>query len=114
MQSQREEKESYIHEKTDLQALLLGHYPEAAKYFWQGGSIVLLINPSNTGVFLYGLLPPTIPRFLGYTFYRWEEIIRATVAVGVVGAGGLGFLLVEQLSSFDYPGIFDTLTIFWQ
>jgi phosphonate transport system permease protein len=63
-------------------------------------------------VFAYGVLPLTFPRFLGYTFYRWEEALRATVVVGLVGAGGLGRLLTKQLSSFDYPGLLSTLIIF--
>jgi phosphonate transport system permease protein len=44
--------------------------------------------------------------------YRWEEAIRATVMVGLVGAGGLGRMLVEQLSSFDYQGVAATLILF--
>lgn len=64
------------------------------------------------GVFMYGALPPTIPRFISYLFYRWEEIIRATVIVGLVGAGGLGRSLTEQLSSFDYQAVFATLIVF--
>jgi len=38
--------------------------------------------------------------------------IRATVIVGLVGAGGLGRLLTEQLSSFDYRGVVTTLLFF--
>lgn len=60
-------------------------------------------------VFLYGVLPMTIPRFLAYSLYRWEVCMRETVIVGLVGAGGLGRLLSEQLSSFDAPGILTTL-----
>lgn len=56
-------------------------------------------------VFLYGVLPMTLPRFLAYILYRWEVCTRETVIVGLVGAGGLGRLLTEQLSSFDYRGI---------
>ena len=56
---------------------------------------------SSGQVFSYGVLPMTYPRYLGYTFYRWEEAIRATIVVGLVGAGGLGRLLTEELSSFN-------------
>ncbi|OLP16884.1 phosphate ABC transporter permease [Leptolyngbya sp. 'hensonii'] len=60
-------------------------------------------------LFLYGVLPLTLPRFLAYALYRWEVCMRETVIVGVVGAGGLGQLLTEQLSSFDYRGVVTTL-----
>ena len=63
-------------------------------------------------VFAYGALPPTYPRFVSYLLYRWEEIIRATVIVGLVGAGGLGRSLTEQLSSFDYQAVLAILIVF--
>ncbi len=60
-------------------------------------------------VFLYGVVPATAPRFLGYTLYRWEVSIRATAMVGLVGAGGLGRELSERMSSFDYQGVLTLL-----
>lgn len=63
-------------------------------------------------LFLYGVLPLTLPRFLAYILYRWEVCMRETVIVGLVGAGGLGYLLREQLSSFDYQGVIVTLGCF--
>ena len=62
--------------------------------------------------FLYGVLPRALPGFVAYILYRWEVCILATVIVGLVGAGGLGRLLTEQLSSFDYPGVVATLIFF--
>lgn len=63
-------------------------------------------------VFLYGVLPLTLTRFLAYILYRWEVCMRETVIVGLVGAGGLGRLLTEQLSSFDYRSVVVTLGCF--
>ncbi|AOW99237.1 phosphate ABC transporter permease [Moorena producens PAL-8-15-08-1] len=63
-------------------------------------------------LFLYGIFPMNLPRFLAYIFYRWEVCMRETVIVGLVGAGGLGVLLTEQLSSFDYPSVGMTLVCF--
>jgi phosphonate transport system permease protein len=63
-------------------------------------------------VFFYGVLPLSLSRFLAYALYRWEVCLRETVIVGLVGAGGLGRLLMEQLSSFDYRGIVLTLGCF--
>lgn len=70
------------------------------------------LGATNSQVFLYGILPRTLPRFVAYILYRWEVCIRATVIVGLVGAGGLGRLLTEQLSSFDYQGLVSTLICF--
>ena len=63
-------------------------------------------------LFLYGILPMNLPRFLAYILYRWEVCMRETVIVGLVGAGGLGLLLTEQLSSFDYRSVAMTLICF--
>lgn len=64
---------------------------------------------SGGQIFLYGSLPLSLPRFLAYALYRWEIAIRATVIVGLVGAGGLGRVLTEQLSRFDYRSVGVTL-----
>ncbi|MBE9031058.1 ABC transporter permease subunit [filamentous cyanobacterium LEGE 11480] len=64
---------------------------------------------SNGGIFLYGILPLTMPRFLAYSLYRWEVCMRETVIVGLVGVGGLGRILTEQLTSFDYAALVVTL-----
>ncbi|MFK8184414.1 MAG: PhnE/PtxC family ABC transporter permease [Phormidesmis sp.] len=60
----------------------------------------------------YGILPANFSRFLAYILYRWEVCLRETVIVGLVGAGGLGRVLTEQLSSFDYSALAATLTVF--
>jgi phosphonate transport system permease protein len=64
---------------------------------------------SPIGVFLYGVLPAAMPRFLSFVLYRWEVCIRATVLVGVVGAGGIGRLLAQQIARFDYPAVATSL-----
>jgi phosphonate transport system permease protein len=64
------------------------------------------------GIYWYGILPNTITQKLAYTCYRWEICMRETVIVGLVGAGGLGRLLTEQLTSFDYRSLMVTLTVF--
>jgi phosphonate transport system permease protein len=61
---------------------------------------------------LYGILPQNLQGFLAYSLYRWEVCLRETVIVGLVGAGGLGRLLTEQISSFDYSGVAVTLGVF--
>ncbi|MBD0334604.1 MAG: ABC transporter permease subunit [Cyanobacteria bacterium Co-bin13] len=63
-------------------------------------------------VALYGILPQNLTRFLAYILYRWEVCMRETVIVGLVGAGGLGRLLTEQVSSFDYARLTVTLAVF--
>ena len=63
-------------------------------------------------VVFYGILPANLARFLAYSLYRWEVCLRETVIVGLVGVGGLGRVMTEQLSGFDYSGLAATLTVF--
>jgi len=70
------------------------------------------LGASSSTVIFYGILPANLSRFLAYILYRWEVCLRETVIVGLVGAGGLGRLLTEQLSSFDYSALAATLTVF--
>lgn len=66
---------------------------------------------SNTQVLLYGILPQALPQFLTYLLYRWEVVIRTTVVVGFVGAGGLGREFILRLSWFHYTDV--ALIIMW-
>lgn len=70
------------------------------------------LGASSGGLIFYGILPANLARFLAYILYRWEVCLRETVIVGLVGAGGLGRLMTEQISSFDYSGLAATLTAF--
>lgn len=39
------------------------------------------------------------------TVYRWEHNFRASVVVGVVGAGGIGFELIAALRTLQYDEV---------
>jgi phosphonate transport system permease protein len=51
-------------------------------------------------VFLYATLPQVLPQVVSYALYRWENNIRAAAVLGVVGAGGLGQLLMFHMGLF--------------
>ncbi|MGY1707691.1 PhnE/PtxC family ABC transporter permease [Geodermatophilus sp. SYSU D00697] len=54
---------------------------------------------------LYGVLPLAAGPVLAYALYRWEVVIRDTVLVGLLGAGGLGALLASELAAFDWAAV---------
>ncbi|NJM97320.1 MAG: ABC transporter permease subunit [Phormidesmis sp. RL_2_1] len=70
------------------------------------------LGAASGSLIFYGILPANRSRFLAYVFYRWEVCLRETVIVGLVGAGGLGRLITEQLSSFDYSALAASLAVF--
>lgn len=60
---------------------------------------------SKSQIFLYGVIPTVLPKFLSFILYRWEVIMRTTIVVGFVGAGGLGQQFKLSMSYFDYTYI---------
>jgi phosphonate transport system permease protein len=65
----------------------------------------------NLQVLAYAVLPQALPRFVTYLFYRWEVIIRTTIVVGFVAAGGLGTEFRLSMSHFHYTTV--TLILIW-
>ena len=53
---------------------------------------------STAQVFMYGYVPQLMPTFVGTTVYRWEINIRESTIIGIVGGGGIGFLLNSAIN----------------
>jgi phosphonate transport system permease protein len=53
-------------------------------------------------VFTHGVIPSVLPSLLGISLYRLDENIRASLVLGFVGAGGIGFELLSAMSLFQY------------
>jgi phosphonate transport system permease protein len=66
---------------------------------------------SNLQVLSYAILPQALPQFITYMLYRWEVVIRTTVVVGFVSAGGLGREFRLSMSFFHYTEV--ALIILW-
>jgi phosphonate transport system permease protein len=64
-----------------------------------------LSGANKLQMLLYGIIPTVMPRFLSFIFYRWEVIMRTTIVVGFIGAGGLGQEFKLNMSFFDYSHV---------
>ena len=53
----------------------------------------------------FAVIPQHRGQFTSYFFYRTEETIRISVAIGLVAAGGMGELLQEQRATLYFPGL---------
>ncbi|HIW99101.1 MAG TPA: phosphonate ABC transporter, permease protein PhnE [Candidatus Nesterenkonia stercoripullorum] len=51
------------------------------------------------------VLPQILPGYSSYSLYVFELNIRASVVLGIVGAGGIGSTIFVQLSHFNYSNI---------
>lgn len=66
---------------------------------------LIATGAGGVGSLMYGSVPAVFPRLTALSLYRWEVIVRETVVVGVVGAGGLGQLLNEHLVARDFAAV---------
>ncbi len=60
---------------------------------------------SKSQIMIYGVIPMAYKRFISYIIYRWEIVLRTTIVVGFVGAGGLGFYFKTGMSLFHYTKV---------
>ncbi len=51
----------------------------------------------------WGVLPQVLPEIVAFWLYRFEINIRAAAVLGVVGAGGVGFVLQQAISFGRHP-----------
>src|SRR5699024_3963922 len=54
-------------------------------------------------VIFYGLVPQVLAQFTSFVLYVFEINIRASVVLGLVGAGGIGLILDRELQFYNYP-----------
>ena len=58
---------------------------------------------SKLNVLFFGVVPQVMPTITSYWLYRFEINLRASAVLGIVGAGGVGAELINQLRFRDFP-----------
>jgi phosphonate transport system permease protein len=51
---------------------------------------------------MYAVIPQMISPFISFSIYRWDINVRMSTVIGLVGGGGIGFLLVQYIRLLDY------------
>jgi phosphonate transport system permease protein len=51
---------------------------------------------------IYGVIPQVMPLWISYALYRFESNVRSATVVGMVGAGGIGVILWENIRAFQF------------
>ncbi|MGA9534219.1 MAG: ABC transporter permease subunit [Anaerolineales bacterium] len=51
---------------------------------------------------VYAVVPQVLPPFIAFTIYRWDINVRLSTIIGLVGGGGIGFLLIQWIRQFQY------------
>lgn len=50
----------------------------------------------------WAVVPQVIPLWASYALYRFESNTRSATILGLIGAGGIGQVLIENIRSFEY------------
>jgi phosphonate transport system permease protein len=53
-------------------------------------------------VIRYAVIPQIIPQFLSFTLYRLDINVRMSTIVGLVGGGGIGFILTQYINLLQW------------
>ena len=51
---------------------------------------------------VFAVIPQMISPFISFSIYRWDINVRMSTVIGLVGGGGIGFLLVQYIRLLDY------------
>ncbi len=63
---------------------------------------VTATGASRFQTILYAVVPQVIPQFLAFTMYRWDTNVRMSTVIGLVGGGGIGFLLIQYINLLQW------------
>jgi phosphonate transport system permease protein len=53
----------------------------------------------------WAALPQVLPNYVAYTLYTFELNIRASTVLGIVGAGGIGRILLREYKFFNFSNM---------
>lgn len=57
---------------------------------------------SPAQVAVHVVLPSVVPQFVGLLLYRFDVNVRSSLVLGLVGAGGVGFLINQSIALFRF------------
>ena len=64
-----------------------------------------LTGASRIQVFTHAVVPGVAPSLIGIALYRLDENMRASLVLGFVGAGGIGFQILSAMNLFQYRDV---------
>jgi phosphonate transport system permease protein len=51
---------------------------------------------------IFAVIPQVVPQFLSFTMYRWDINVRMSTVVGLVGGGGIGFIVIQYINLLQW------------
>ncbi len=104
---------------TGVMALAFGSVGSLSRVFAEAieqidPSQVNAIRATGAGgfqTFVYAVIPQAFPLFISYSIIYFESNVRHATILGIVGAGGVGFLLFKYTGTSDYQKVFGAALI---
>jgi phosphonate transport system permease protein len=59
---------------------------------------------------LFGVIPQVVTEFLSVTIFWWDHNVRMSTVIGLVGGGGIGYLLIQYIQLLQYN---EAATVLW-
>ncbi|HIQ29488.1 MAG TPA: phosphonate ABC transporter, permease protein PhnE [Candidatus Caldiarchaeum subterraneum] len=69
------------------------------------------VGASKLQILKYAIIPESANYIISQLLFIFEYNVRASSIVGLVGAGGIGFLIITLIQSLKYDGLLTTLII---
>lgn len=66
---------------------------------------VMAAGADSVQTLRFATLPQVLPVMLSNVLYQLESNTRSATILGIVGAGGIGFLLDERIRAFQWPDV---------
>jgi phosphonate transport system permease protein len=66
---------------------------------------------SQLQVFRYGVVPQALPMMASYSLYIFEHNVRSATILGLVGAGGVGFVITKFIALFQFHHLLGALVL---
>lgn len=87
-------------------------YAEAIEAIDPGPTLaVRATGATRLQTFVYGVLPQALPLMASYSLLLFEHNVRSATILGLVGAGGVGFILTTYISLFQYRELIGALIL---
>lgn len=66
---------------------------------------VLSTGGTNLHAIRFALIPQVLPVIISQVLYYFESNVRSATIIGIVGAGGIGLQLSEQIRTYDFDQV---------
>lgn len=78
-------------------------WSEAIEEVDAGPADVLRVGGARPSqVVAHAIIPAVVPQFVGLLLYRFDVNVRSSLVLGLVGAGGIGFLINQSIRLFRF------------